>query len=426
MTQKESNSIARAITLLVLGLTFTLTLIYSLLIFAYSWMIEDNIFNRLVNSEARYIKEQYKATSKVPETRFPFMVLHKDWQGVPINIVEGYRLEPQRVEYPLASTSTANNSTAHIQVLKLDGLDYVLLADVSGYEVSRDFLPNAMKLLLAITSILILVVVIIAYLAGRRIVKPLIRLAANIASQPNSPASSDFIQSLPPNEIRTVAKSINQSFSKLNSALQRESNFTRDISHEIRTPVTVLKNALSDKGSGKLSLDQLQKAVNSCSDIELITETLLALARNESAQKTRFKLDHLVEDTLLKHYELNQTSKGQELSIDLNLSSDVAVLANQNLTEILLNNVITNAILYSTSKDIAIELTDSQLIFSNQCEDYVPSDVLTSGVKGRKSSGLGHGLSLIERICDVNGWSISTTHESTSFALTISGLQSLN
>ncbi|QTH73032.1 HAMP domain-containing protein [Pseudoalteromonas xiamenensis] len=53
-------------------------------------------------------------------------------------------------------------------------------------------------------------------------------------------------------EIGELAQAFNRTYSELENAMQREKDFTRDISHELRTPITLIKNVLSTTSGGIL------------------------------------------------------------------------------------------------------------------------------------------------------------------------------
>lgn len=134
---KIKRSLPTAITSLVVGLALSITLIYSLLLLAYSWLVEDNIFNRLVASEAAYIQKVYSEQGQISQPQSSFITLHRDWQNVPNVIVQKHQLKPSQIEFSLD-----DGRTLHINKFFLGNDEYVLLADVAGIEVGRDYLPN--------------------------------------------------------------------------------------------------------------------------------------------------------------------------------------------------------------------------------------------------------------------------------------------
>jgi hypothetical protein len=146
---KMKRSLPTAITSLVVGLALSITLIYSLLLLAYSWLVEDNIFNRLVASEAAYIEQIYSEQGQIVQPRSSFMTLHKNWQKVPNIIIQQHQLKPSQIEFSLD-----DGRTLHINKFVLANDEYVLLADVAGLEVGRDYLPSVISWLVVIAILL--------------------------------------------------------------------------------------------------------------------------------------------------------------------------------------------------------------------------------------------------------------------------------
>lgn len=102
----------------------------------------------------------------------------------------------------------------------------------------------------------------------------------------------------------------------LSEFIHREREFTGDVSHELRTPLTILKGNVqlcqTRYGDNK-SFTRLQ---NTIEDMQLLVDTLLAIARNTTntltAENTMLSnlLDGLVQD-------LNSVSHAKGIQIDL-------------------------------------------------------------------------------------------------------------
>ena len=170
---RTPHSIRVALLKLVTGLVLLLTLGYSLLVLVYAWVVEDNIFNRLVNEEAAYIQQHYQQSGNVTPPRPAFMQLYQGWQALPETLYQSYLREPMRVEYRLE-----DGKTVHLQVLQLGGQPYVLLADVAAFEVSRELSP-----LLAITLLLLLLLCLLVVLPVALLLQPAMGSAAIYAAE---------------------------------------------------------------------------------------------------------------------------------------------------------------------------------------------------------------------------------------------------
>jgi signal transduction histidine kinase len=412
---RHNRSLPSQISLVVLGLAGSLVALYSLLILTYAWVIEDNIFNRLVAAEAQRMAASYELDGVVETPQSNFITLHPDWRDVPATVQSAYSRDPTHIEHTLI-----DGGTVYINVTELGGVDYVLVADVEGFEVSQEFLPGLLRWLLVLGLATSAIVSLLAYLAARRITQPVTRLAVQVEALSRFETLDGFAAQYPDNEVRTLALAVEHSFGDLQKALEREQNFTRDISHEMRTPITVVKTTLEATGSaGSLSGEALARVGRAGQDLEQLTETLLALARAESAEKHTLIMKEEIEDAVLQHFELNHTERGQRLEIRLQLAPDVHVEANNRLVRILLDNLISNAVRYATDPVVAFTLTPSGMSFSNRAGKPVPDHPERSGVKSSDSPGIGQGLSLVSRICSTTGWRLSSFVDRGSFTVSI-------
>ena len=84
-----------------------LFLLYTLLllcIFAgftqlYGYLIEDNVINQQIRTEARYLEQQYQATGALPLPRYPWMKIINSWQQLPPSVQQLHNKEPERIEF---------------------------------------------------------------------------------------------------------------------------------------------------------------------------------------------------------------------------------------------------------------------------------------------------------------------------------------
>ncbi len=412
---KPRASLPSAIAYLVIGVVLTITLLYSFFVLAYAWVVEDNIFNRLVDAEAKFIEQQFEKTGEVSPPTAAFITLHTEWQDVPSQIADGYRRDPHRVEYTLN-----NGETFHIKVFDMNDIEYVLIADVAGFEVSRDYLPNLIRWLVGIALLCCLIVSSIAFAIARKITLPIKTLADHVQTLSADQKPTAFAHLYPDNELKQLASVVEHGFTELQSALQREKDFTRDVSHEIRTPISVIKNALdANRGTACIDDKAYDQVDRASSELEQVTNTLLALARSESAVTSSLCLNEVIEDALLNHFELNNTTRGLSLHVDVVLNEDVFVVANPNLMQILINNILSNIVRYATGSEVRICLDKDRAEFSNETAEPVPDNIQVSGIKTVNSPGIGHGLSLIERICQLNQWQLHTEYRAPKFILQI-------
>lgn len=408
----KSTSINRTLQTAVVSFALILAVCLVGLLIAYAYVVEDNVFNRLVNSEASYLEQVYAEQDRVAQPRFPFMTVYASWQELPSSVYELRERSPERVEFP-----TATGGTLHVQTLQLGGNEWILVADVTGFEVSRDYLPRLVPWIGLIFVIVLGAAWLLSFYLGRSITQPLTRLSNSFKQSSDTAAPIELPQRLPPNEIGYLADIVKNSVDKLQAALLREADFTRDISHELRTPTTVLRFLIERVDDTKgLSAQQGKQLREMVTRIEETTTVLLALAREESVHTESLGLLAELEACIVSHRKLSGLD---DFELHINVPSSYRIHANQNLLQLMLTNLINNAIAHASQPSLHIELQGDVLSFINPLDERAPADLAASSVRGSASQGLGQGLHLVKRICQLNQWQLDIHADPPRFILAI-------
>lgn len=407
----KQTSIKTNIRWLLVCFALILSSFFVLMIFAYSWLVEDNIFNRMLLSEAQHIESNYEEQGSVLAPRFPFMTLHESWDTLPES-VQLLRLQsPDRIEFP-----DEKQGTIHIRTLQLGQQTWVLAANVTEYEVSRDYLPKILPWVIASIGFVGLIALLIAWYLSNSIVSPL-QYVAGTVKQHHREKPLRFVKPFSRNEIGYLAEVIESDFNQLQQALQREADFTRDVSHELRTPVSVVKMIVAKLAQQQTINPQLlHKLQSSTTQLEQTIDILLALARAESVDKESFSLLEVVECCIVNHVVLAQLDESIR---EIDVAANYQITANKNLFQLLLNNVLDNVVHHASEVRLNIKLMQDTLIIANPLSQEISGDVLQSGVKGEGSAGIGQGLHLIKRICEYSGWRLSVDVNCHQFELLI-------
>jgi len=406
------TSINRTLQTAVVSFALILAVCLVGLLIAYAYVVEDNVFNRLVNSEASYLEQVYQQQDRVAQPRFPFMTVYANWQELPESVQDLHVRSPERVEFP-----ASNGGTLHVQTLLLGNNEWVLAADVTGFEVSRDYLPRLVPWIGLIFAIVLGAAWLLSFYLGRSITQPLTRLSNSFKQSSDTAAPIELPTHLPPNEIGYLAEVVKSSVDKLQAALQREADFTRDISHELRTPITVLRFLVERldgaKGLGAQHGKQLTEMV---ARIEETTTVLLALAREESVQTESLGLLAELEACVINHRKLSDL---EDFELTINVPGSYRIHANQNLLQLMLTNLINNSIEHASEPMLHIELKGHALHWTNPVGDQTPENVTETSVKGPASQGLGQGLHLVKRICQLSQWCLETAVEPPIFRVIV-------
>ncbi|WP_312285669.1 sensor histidine kinase [Chryseobacterium gleum] len=215
---------------------------------------------------------------------------------------------------------------------------------------------------------------------------------------------------------------LNQSLYKLIerniSTYKAQKEFTENASHELQTPLAIIKNKLDILLQDQ---DLTEKQYRIAEDINKaltrssrINKNLLLLAKIDNNQfdhtETIFfdQLLHQSIEILEEHFEQ------KNISVAENISNDVQVNGNSILTEILINNLIINAIRHtSPGGSVSIELNQSYFEVSNSGTEKLNTEALFKRFSkfSADNNGSGLGLSIIQEIGRLHQWMISYRFE---------------
>lgn len=190
--------------------------------------------------------------------------------------------------------------------------------------------------------------------------------------------------------------------------------FTENASHEFQTPLAVIQSNLeqliqSDNLHEK-QLTKISELIESVRHLSKLNQTLLLLVKIENQQFTEtvaLNLGDLFKQKL-KFWEVWTTHKALEVSILVD--KEILLNINPYLAEVLLNNLLGNAIKHNIPQGIiTIKLTDNSLIISNTGNEPLQATEklwqrFQKGNHDSDSHGLG--MALIRQICEFYGYEV--------------------
>lgn len=220
-------------------------------------------------------------------------------------------------------------------------------------------------------------------------------------------------------------KSDIEEFQKLSDILQtynqnnravflQQKSFIENASHELQTPIMIL-NAKADALMQTAELNENQLSVidemnQIIGRMTKINRNLLLLAKIDNNQfdiQEDINLKHCLEKELEFFSDL---SKNKNLTIEKKFESDLIISGNKTLTEILINNLLRNAINHSSNPGkIVIRIKPNELLISNTSEtgeldgEKIFQRFFKTNTSGNNS---GLGLSICKEICKIYNWDI--------------------
>ncbi|MGM5630473.1 HAMP domain-containing sensor histidine kinase [Apibacter raozihei] len=202
---------------------------------------------------------------------------------------------------------------------------------------------------------------------------------------------------------------IMQMVKKINQDYENSRKFIEDSSHEMQTPLSIIKsklehfiqdNAFKNKEQAK-DIQAMLRAVNRLSKITHSLTLINKINNNQFSSKKSINIPELVKNFIEDFQELIDI---KDISLNYDLKSFYSEI-NPELSEILVSNLINNSIKHNFNGGfIIIEAKENYLLIENSC-NYIPSDEnlfnrFVYNNKSKDSSGLG--LNIVKSICDTN------------------------
>jgi len=247
--------------------------------------------------------------------------------------------------------------------------------------------------------------------------EPLRELAGNIRSRGKDNLTPIQMQSVP-EEIQPVVQALNHLFDQVRRSIEMERRFTAMASHEMRTPVSVLKvnvqNALNAGSSAECEhyLQELNQGIDRASRL---MEQLLTLSKLEQTElpyePLAVDLVPLLREEIAALYPLADARQVQlELHCD---RQHITVQSVPQLLSVVVKNLIENAIKYSPvggQVKVTARQADEQIVL--MVEDSGPGVPESERQRifnrfyrltGTDVPGAGLGLAIVKLIVDILG-----------------------
>lgn len=293
---------------------------------------------------------------------------------------------------------------------------YVLLRDQRKFEKRE-------RILFGIVLVGFILSVLLAVLLGRllasRVMAPVSRLAGQVHHRDQlltlAPTlSKDYAK----DEVGALAASFDETLGRLRGTLGREKLFTSDVSHELRTPLMVLASScellLEYPGLDERSRMQVTRINNATLGMKQLVETFLLLARTEGRHSQEGRQASVIQiaQEMTELWQAPIEDKG--LRFEYFPGEDFAAVYNGTLLRSVMSNLLRNAWHYTDEGFIRLTLTASGFTVEDSgigIPEEKREAMFQPFVRGdeQRGEGLGLGLSLVQRICANQQWTVTLT-----------------
>lgn len=326
-----------------------------------------------------------------------------------------YQLQPQQVKRIFHNITYLNEQVPEpgrelLTNVQVNGKNYVVSVIVSRVEAEELIRLILLTTLITAVATLILLYLINLFILGKvwhpfyQTLQAIKNFRAINASgfEPGASQIDEF------NELNAAVKGMTLSVQKEFTDLKA---FTENASHELMTPVAVMRAKLDSliqtENLSREQTDLLADIYNAVSRMTRINQALVLLVKIDNRLVKDIELIELDQVITEKAQQFRELLAASGLTLHLSLAG-VSVRMSSYLSDIMLNNLFTNAINHNIQNgDIAVELTENQLTVSNPATGRLNDSVFDRFQKGTTSAGTGLGLTIVRQICTGAGFQLS-------------------
>lgn len=218
-------------------------------------------------------------------------------------------------------------------------------------------------------------------------------------------------------ELRRLGETLNEMLERLHRSFERERRFVADASHELRTPVAVLKTeveaALQAGAHAPEVGESLRGALEECDHLAQLAEDLLVVARAGEGELP-LRTEPVRAGTLLEDVRsrFSVRARQEQRQIDVEAPEDLELCVDPLRMRQALGNLVDNALRHGvgeilvtarrTEGDVELMVTDAGPGFSPELRRRA-FDRFTRGDAARTGGGAGLGLAIVRTIAQAHG-----------------------
>lgn len=338
--------------------------------------------------------------------------------------------------------STSNKYFYQFTSLRTFTMDSSMITRVPRHKSSanrnRLFMPLLYSFLIIIVGVCIIIIVRLSTTINKSIKK--------IEDDTQAIANGDLSRKIPyetkkSNEITSISESLEKMRISLTEAQNQKTKFIMGISHDLRTPVAVIKGyteaisdgIISDEADVKNAMELIQSKTE---QLENMIDTLISFTKMNSTEIRQAMPTQSITQFISEIIKEEQTTGNvfnRNIVTQIDFDREVMVPFDKMLATRVFENLFNNALRYTKDNDtitLSAFIKDKNVIYKiadtgigiDEKDLKNIFDLFYRATNSRREEGMGIGLSVVKNIIETHGWKIdveSQKDKGTCFTITI-------
>lgn len=229
---------------------------------------------------------------------------------------------------------------------------------------------------------------------------------------------SDHLQ-LTLTELKNSNSELESEISKKRELEQKQQEFFSAASHELKTPLTILKGHLMgmiNKVKGYENQETyMERSLAVVEKMEILVKELLYVSKTDGKQKSEYDMIDFAEILRIQIADMTDLLSGKGIFLDVDIPDKLLCEADREQMERVFQNVLINAILYSPNGEvICISLSNRKNTVYCEIENtgvHIPEDMIShlfeafyraDFSRNRNTGGTGLGLYIVRKIMELH------------------------
>lgn len=237
-------------------------------------------------------------------------------------------------------------------VYEISGYGVVDIRGVSSITAAEKSFILTVRLALILLPLIVVITAILGYFMTKRTLRPVDQITRTVqAIQADTDLSRRVSLGNGNDEIYRLASTFDNMLAQIENSMIRERQFTSDVAHELRTPLSTMTllcdNLLSDNHlevSTREDILLLQKKVHGLS--HMVSQLLMLSRADQGRAKLELESLNLSEIALIACEEAKELASVKHISVEYNLEPELSMVGDETLLIRFFLNLLNNAICY--------------------------------------------------------------------------------